>query len=216
MGLVASESAVSRHTGQSLGLVACTRCRLPSRWVAGEQMARCPTCGAKIAFRKPGSLSHALAYLIAAYLLYLPANLLPVMQTATIMGAESDTIMSGVLVLIKSGSWPLGVLVFFASIVVPLLKLISLTLLIISAQRRSRWAPLQRTRLYRLVEFIGRWSMLDVYVVALLVGLVQIQSLATIRPGAGVAAFAGVVVLTMLSAMSFDPRLIWDPIEHHD
>ena len=207
---------MSIHTGKSLGLVACARCRRPSRWVAGAQMTCCPTCGAKIAFRKPDSLSHARAYLIAAYLLYLPANLLPVMQTATIMGAESDTIMSGVLVLIKSGSWPLGVLVFFASIVVPLLKLISLTLLIISAQRRARWAPLQRTRLYRLVEFIGRWSMLDVYVVALLVGLVQIQSLATIRPGAGVAAFAGVVVLTMLSAMSFDPRLIWDPIEHHD
>ena len=180
-------------------------------------MTSCSTCGARIELRKRDSLSYSLAYLVAAYLLYIPANLLPVMQTSTIIESQSDTIMSGVIVLIDSGSWPLGALVFFASIVVPLLKLLSLTLLIITAQRRSQWAPLQRTRLYRLVEFVGRWSMLDVYVVALLVGLVQIQSLATIRPGAGAAAFAGVVVLTMLSAKSFDPRLIWDSIEEqHD
>ena len=115
--------------------------------------------------------------------------------------------------LINSGSWPLGALVFFASIVVPLLKLGALTLLILSVMRKSKWAPRQRTQLYRLVEFIGRWSMLDIYVVTLLVGLVQIQSLATIKPGMGAVAFGAVVVLTMLSALSFDPRLIWDFLE---
>jgi paraquat-inducible protein A len=217
MVLVEEESAMSVVTGKSLGLGICHRCRQVAQIPDPQAEVDCPTCGAPIHQRKNNSLSYSLAYLIAAYVLYIPANLLPVLKTETILGSENDTIMSGVLVLINSGSWPLGALVFFASIVVPLLKLISLTLLIVTVKTGSQWAPLQRTRLYRLVEFVGRWSMLDIYVVTLLVGLVQIQSLAIIKPGSGALAFGAVVVLSMLSALSFDSRLIWDPIqEHHE
>lgn len=121
--------------------------------------------------------------------------------------------MSGVLVLLQTGSWPLALLVFFASIVVPLLKIFSITLLLLTCWRKSTWNPLPRTQLFRIVEAVGRWSMLDVYVVTVLVALVQFQSLASVQPGAGALAFASVVVLTMLSAQSFDSRLIWAPIE---
>jgi paraquat-inducible protein A len=120
--------------------------------------------------------------------------------------------MSGVVFLWQSGSWPLAAVVFFASVMVPLLKIIALVYLAASAQRRSRRQPLQRTRLYRLVEFVGRWSMLDIYVITILVALVQFQGLATIQAGPAAVAFGAVVVLTMFAAMSFDPRLIWDPL----
>lgn len=197
-------------TGRALGLALCARCRAVARMPPGARQARCPRCAGPLQLRKRDSLAQASAFLAAAALLYVPANVLPVMVTQTIAGTESDTILSGVLVLIRSGSWPLGALVFFASIVVPLMKLLSLTLLIAWAARGRTPAPLQAARLYRVVEYVGRWSMLDVYAVTLLVGLVQIQSLATIRPGGGAVAFAAVVVLTMLAAQSFDPRLLWD------
>ena len=160
------------------------------------------------------SLERALAYLLAGAILYVPANALPVMHTSSILGEEDDTIMSGVLVLLNTGSWPLALLVFFASIFVPVFKLVAIAMLVVTARRRSTWAPLQRTRLYRLVEFVGRWSMLDVYVITVLVSLVRFQGLATIVPGAGALAFASVVVLTMLAAQSFDPKLIWDATDH--
>jgi paraquat-inducible protein A len=151
------------------------------------------------------------AFLIAAYILYIPANVLPIMETSSLFGAQADTIMSGILYLLHSGSWDLALVVFIASIMVPLLKLIALTLLLISVQRRSTWQPLQRAKLYRVVELVGRWSMLDIYVVAILAALVQIGALATINAGPGALAFGAVVVLTMFSAMEFDSRLIWDP-----
>lgn len=197
-------------TGSSLGFVVCERCRQVARLAAAVPTARCPRCGGRVATRKPGSLAQASAFLIAAAILYVPANVLPIMTTATVIHTESDTIMSGVLALIRSGSWPLGALVFFASIVVPLMKLLALAVLIAGAARGRTASPLPATRLYRLVEYVGRWSMLDIFAVTLLVGLVQVQSLATIEPGGGAVAFGAVVVLTMLSALSFDPRLIWD------
>jgi len=172
----------------------------------------CPRCGHPLHWRKPNSLSRTWALIIAAYILYIPANLLPIMQTRTLLGSQDDTIMSGVIFLWTSGSWPLAALVFFASIMVPLMKLIALTLLVISVQIDSRWQPLQRTRLYRLVEFVGRWSMLDIYVVTILVALVQLQALAAITPGPAAVAFGAVVVLTMAASITFDPRTIWDPI----
>jgi paraquat-inducible protein A len=143
-------------------------------------------------------------------MLYVPANLLPVMHMHTFFSEEDDTIMSGVLSLIQDGSWPLALLVFVASIVVPLLKLIAMGWILISVARRSSGSALQKARLFRLVEFIGRWSMLDVFAIALLVSLVQIRSLATIQVGLGALAFGAVVVLTMLAAQSFDERLLWD------
>jgi paraquat-inducible protein A len=162
--------------------------------------------------RKPNSLARTWALLIAAYILYIPANVLPIMKTSTLLSSQDDTIMSGVIFLWTSGSWPLALLVFFASVTVPLLKLIAMTVLVASAQRRSRCQPMQRLRLYRLVEFVGRWSMMDIYVVTILVALVQLQTLAAIQPGPGAVAFGAVVVLTMSAALTFDPRSIWDPL----
>jgi paraquat-inducible protein A len=146
-------------------------------------------------------------------ILYVPANLLPMMKTSSLFGSQSDTIMSGVVYFWTSGSWYLALIIFFASVMVPLLKMLALMLLLVSVQRRTPWQREQRARLYRLVEFVGRWSMLDIYVVAVIVALVQLKALATIQPGEGAIAFGAVVVLTMFAALTFDPRLIWDTRE---
>jgi paraquat-inducible protein A len=155
-------------------------------------------------------LQRTLALLLAAAILYIPANILPIMHSHTAFYDEDDTIMSGVVALWNGGSWPLAVLVFFVSILVPSLKLISLTLLVVSTHLKWRWRLKERTVLYRFIEFIGRWSMLDIFVVGLLVALVQLRGVATIHAEPGALAFAAVVVLTMYAAQSFDPRLMWD------
>ncbi|HQR51489.1 MAG TPA: paraquat-inducible protein A [Methylophilaceae bacterium] len=204
-------------TAASLGLLSCHDCDLLSKPTDGQVAGVCPRCGAHMHLRKPNSLTRTWALLITAAILYIPANLLPVMQAGSMFGSQKDTIFSGVVYLWNSGSAPIALLIFFASITVPLAKLIALTYLLISVHRHSQKRPLQRTQIYRLAEFVGRWSMIDVYVVALLVTLVQFGGFATIEPGPGAIAFGGVVVLTMIAAMSFDPRLIWDPIkEKHD
>jgi paraquat-inducible protein A len=203
----------SPSTAASLGLLCCHACRLLSRPAPHSHEASCPRCGAPLHLRKPASTTRAWALLITAVILYIPANVLPMMHTSSLFGAQSDTIMSGVAYFWTSGSWYLALIIFFASIMVPMLKMIALALLLISSQMRSRWQQEQRARLYRLVEFVGRWSMLDIYVVAVIVALVQLQGLATIIPGPGAMAFGAVVVLTMFAAMAFDPRLIWDPVE---
>jgi paraquat-inducible protein A len=136
------------------------------------------------------------------------------MYTGRLGQSEGDTILSGVQGMFAVGWWVVGSLIFFASITVPLLKLLALTFLLVSVQLRSRWNPRQRTVLYRMVEYIGRWSMLDMFVVSLTVALIQLGVLANAQPGPGATWFAGVVVITMLAAMSFDPRLIWDSIEN--
>jgi paraquat-inducible protein A len=135
------------------------------------------------------------------------------MKTSSLFGTQSDTIMSGVVYFWTSGSWYLALIIFIASVVVPMLKMIALAVLLLSAQRGSPWQREQRARLYRMVEFVGRWSMVDIYVVAVIVALVQLKALASIQPGPGAAAFGAVVVLTMFAAMAFDPRLIWDARE---
>ena len=192
------------------GLLSCHVCGLLSRGGHSGRPLHCPRCSAPLHVRKPNSVARSWAFLIAAYILYIPANVLPIMETSSLFGAQADTIMSGIMYLGHSGSWDLALVVFIASIMVPLLKLIALTLLLISVQRRSTWQPVQRAKLYRVVELVGRWSMLDIYVVAILAALVQIGALATINAGPGALAFGAVVVLTMFSAMEFDPRLIWD------
>ena len=203
-------------TAARLGLLGCHVCGLVSRAAHAGHEQGCPRCGAQLHFRKPASVSRTWALLIAAMILYVPANVLPMMKTSSLFGSQSDTIMSGVVYFWTSGSWYLALIIFFASITVPLLKMLALVLLLVSVQRRSRWQREQRARLYRLVEFIGRWSMLDIYVVAVVVALVQLKALATIEPGPGAAAFGGVVVLTMFAAMAFDPRLIWDSLEQEN
>ena len=193
-------------TAASLGLLSCHTCALLSR---GK--GRCPRCDSPLHARKPDSVSRTWAFLIASAVLYIPANALPIMETSSLFGAQRDTIMSGIVFLWKTGSWHLALVVFIASVLVPLAKMLAIALLVVSVQRRSAWQPQQRMRLYRAVEAIGRWSILDIYVVALLATLVQLRGLASITAGPAALAFGAVVVLTMLAAMAFDPRLIWDP-----
>jgi paraquat-inducible protein A len=201
-------------TALAAGCWLCHDCALASRVPAGAgHGARCPRCGASLHPRKPRSLERTWALVIAAALCYLPANLLPIMTVTSLGKAQSDTIMSGVTYLLHHGMWPLALVIFVASVFVPMLKLAILVLLLVSVRRGSRWRPVERTRLYRITEAIGRWSMVDIFVVTILVALVRLGALATIEARAGAVFFGAVVVLTMLAAESFDPRLIWDRSE---
>jgi paraquat-inducible protein A len=211
-------------TARSAGLYACPSCGLLSRRPdeAHEEGAHaeavraevdCPRCGTALHSRKQASIARTWAYIISAFILYIPANVFPITDTRTLFDDQTDTIFSGVIFLWNAGSWPLALLVFFASITVPLAKLIVLTGLVISVQRGTLRKPRQRTMLYRIVEFIGRWSMLDIFAVSILTALVQLKSLAEVTAGPGVLAFGAVCVLTILASHAFDPRLIWDPID---
>jgi len=206
------------QTASRSGLLNCHGCSLLVRQpsVAGRVHSRCPRCGARLHLRKPNSIVRTWALLIAAFIFYIPANLLPVTITTYLGSTQSDTIMSGVIFFMKTGSWGIALIIFVASIVVPIAKLIVLSGLLLSVQRRSRWRPEERTRLYRITEIVGRWSMLDVFVVTVLVALVRLGYLTTIEAGSGVVYFAAVVVITMIAAMVFDPRLIWDALEKND
>ena len=202
-------------TAARLGYLTCHACGLLHRASGHAHGLFCTRCGAALHTRKPNSVARAWALLIAAYVLIVPANVLPVMVSGSLFGAESDTIMSGVAFLWSDGSWLLAAILFIASIAVPFAKLGAMTFLLVSVQRRSTLAPEQRTRLYRVLEFVGRWSMIDIYVAAILTALVQFGGLMSIQAGPGAIAFGAVVVLTMFAAESFDPRLIWDPVESH-
>ena len=170
---------------------------------------RCPACGNELHARKPNSIQRTWACLIAAMVLYIPANLLPVMSTTQLFRTEVHTIAGGIMQLWGDGAWGLAIIVFVASIAVPILKIGALALLAWTARRKPRWRRLERARLYRIVETVGHWSMLDVYVVVLLAGMVRFGRIASATPEPGLLAFAAVVILTMLAARSFDPRLIW-------
>lgn len=214
-GKPADTTRKASGSGQSAlarGLVNCHACGLVSR----QRGKHCPRCEARLHPRKTDSLNRTWALLIAGYVLFIPANLLPMTLTSSLLGVQADTIISGVLYFWHGGAYDLAIIIFTASIFVPLAKLLSLSYLAYSAQVRITKDPLQRTRLYRLVEFVGKWSMLDIFVVALLAQLVQFSSLAAIAPGSGVIAFAAMVVVTMFATMSFDPRLLWDPLEQND
>ncbi|KRW71984.1 paraquat-inducible protein A [Stutzerimonas nitrititolerans] len=189
-----------------LGLQLCHDCGLACRLTARD----CPRCEAALHPRKPNSIARTWALLIAALILYLPANMLPVMYTDMFGSGSENTILSGVVEFWKGGSWDIALLIFIASVVVPCMKFFVLGMLLICAQRRSRWAMRERARLYRFIETIGYWSMLDVLVVALVAALVQFRALSTIEPRLGILFFGLVVVLTMLASMTFDPRLTWD------
>ena len=199
------------------GLQRCSSCE--QLWPIVElpegARANCRRCGAGLNHRKPNSLARSWALLIAAAVCYVPANIFPVMVVAGPGGSETDTILSGVQAMFAAGWYVVGALIFFASITVPVLKLLILFGLLVSIKRRSRWNPRERTRLYRVVEIVGRWSMLDMFVVSLTVALVQLGVVANVEPGIGASFFAAVVVLTIFAASSFDPRLIWDAMEEH-
>jgi paraquat-inducible protein A len=198
-------------TAQAAGLARCRGCGLLSR-MPDAAAAACPRCGAELNFRKRRSLERTWAYLVSAYILYVPANLLPIMHTESLIHRRDDTIMSGIVFLYHSKNYLLASVVFMASIIVPLVKLLVLTALVISVKSPSRFSRNARTRAYRIIESIGRWSMLDVYVVALLTSLVH-QTAALIRVGPAAFPFTAVVILTLMASRSFDSRLMWDSKE---
>ena len=202
------EPAEPVETAAERGLMSCHHCS--AVWEGAQEGERCGRCSTRLHTRKPDSINRTWALLVAAAILYLPANMLPVMITKSLFGTQQDTILSGVIYFWVSGAYGLAALIFIASFLVPLFKLTALTLLNLMAQRGSDWRQLERAKLYRVLEVIGRWSMLDVFVVSLLAGLVRIQGFAEITAGVGIAAFGAVVVLTMLASISFDPRLTWD------
>jgi paraquat-inducible protein A len=177
--------------------------------------AVCPRCGAPLHSRKVDSVGRCWAFVLAAAVLYVPANVLPIATTRSLGFAQSDTIMSSVIYLLQE-ELPLAVVVFVASVLVPILKLVVLAYLAYSVQSGSRWRALDRTRLYRIAEAVGRWSMVDIYVVTILVALVRVDELASVDAEMGAVFFGAVVVLTVLAAHSFDPRLIWDRMEEAD
>ena len=193
-------------TARELGLSSCHICSQ----LSSTDVHQCPRCMTPLHLRKKDSIQRSWALLITAVMLYIPAMLFPVTTVYALGQVQASTLMGSVIHFIESGSWPIAIVIFVASIAVPILKIIGLSYLLISAQRKQNSNRVQLTKLYRVVEFVGRWSMIDVFVVAILVALVQIGIFINIIPGLGIMAFTGVVVLTMFAAMQFDPRLIWD------
>ncbi len=201
---------------EDLNLMLCHCCGLlnPYQDQQDTKTQRCSRCRSPLHRRKPRSMDRTFALVLAASILYIPANLLPMTVTNSILGSQQDTIMSGVILFWQSGDYFVATVIFSASVFIPMLKLLIIFFLLFAVKMQSsrRWhfSPATCSLLYRVVEFIGRWSMIDVFVVAMLTALIQIQSLATILAGPGAVAFGAVVVLTMLASMSFDPRIIWD------
>ena len=206
-------------TAREAGLVSCNFCHSLNRPCIDESdpnsalQMHCHVCGSAIYSRIPNSITKSWALVIAAFILYIPANTLPIMTVVLWGDGVPDNIMSGVLSLLNAGMWPLALLIFVASIVIPIAKLLTLFGLLISVRLRSSWRPVERTKVYRFTEFIGRWSMIDIFVIGILVALVQFGTVATVTPGMGALCFAAVVILTMIAAHTFDPRFIWDVIE---
>ena len=195
-------------TAAKAGLRACTCCGLVLTLPPGDVASRCPRCHRTLHAHKPQSLQRTTAYLWTAVVLYVPANLLPIMSTSSVQGDDSHTLVGGILELWAEGSWELALIVFIASIAVPLLKIAALILLTWTAHRRSTWRQHERAGLYRLIETVGHWSMLDVFVVVLLVGMVQFGVLASVQPEAGLLAFGAVVVATMLCSHPIKPTVL--------
>jgi paraquat-inducible protein A len=198
-----------RNTAAAQGLALCHMCYK----LDPVNLRHCSRCGAALHLRRADSLQRTLALLITASVLYIPANVLPIMDTVQLGRDGPSTILGGVVLLIKLNDIPIAAVIFIASVMVPLSKLFAMYYLVWSVHRHHRTSARQRTRIYQLAEFVGRWSMTDVFVVSILVALIQLGGVLTILPGAAAVAFAGVVVVTMLAAQAFDPRLIWDQAE---
>ena len=198
------------------GILVCNECHELNRQQPDSTSQTCTRCGAIVHARRPNSIARTWALLIAASILYIPANMLPIMTVSTLGQGSPDTIMSGVITLLKHGMVPIAAVVFIASILVPTFKLVGIGLLLYSVQRRQPLSARQRILMYRFIEFIGRWSMLDIFVIAILVAVVNFGRIASVEANLGAIAFASVVILTMLAALTFDPRLIWDNTESDD
>lgn len=198
------------------GILICTECHELNRQDPDTDEQTCTRCGALVHARRPNSLMRTWALLITAAILYIPANLLPIMTVNSLGQGAPSTIMAGVIELVQQGMFPIAAVVFIASILVPTFKLVGIALLLFSVQRHQPLSARQRIIMYRFIEFIGRWSMLDIFVIAILVAVVNFGRLASIEANLGAVAFASVVILTMLAAVTFDPRLIWDNTESDD
>lgn len=198
-------------TALEAGLLVCHSCELVNRPVEGERRkGSCARCGEALRWRKPESLARSWMFLILAAILYIPANVLPVLDTAQLGVTTRNTILGGVRTLWSDGDLLIACVIFVASILVPAAKILGLASLLATSSARSTWNPIARTRLFRVVDTIGRWSMVDIFVGAVLVKLVQFKTVGEVSAGPAALPFAAVVVLTMFAAMSFDPRLIWD------
>ncbi|KQT63269.1 paraquat-inducible protein A [Pseudomonas sp. 2957] len=198
------------------GILVCTECHELNKQEADVDEQSCTRCGAQVHARRPNSLTRTWALLITAAIIYVPANVLPIMTVSSLGQGEPSTIMSGVIELVQHGMIPIATVVFIASILVPTFKLVGIALLLFSVQRRQPLSARQRIWMYRFIEFIGRWSMLDIFVIAILVAVVNFGRIASVEANLGAVAFASVVILTMLAAVTFDPRLIWDNTESDD
>ena len=198
------------------GILICTECHELNRQDPDTDEQTCTRCGALVHARRPNSLMRTWALLITAAILYIPANLLPIMTVNSLGQGAPSTIMAGVIELVQHGMFPIAAVVFIASILVPTFKLVGIALLLFSVQRHQPLSARQRIIMYRFIEFIGRWSMLDIFVIAILVAVVNFGRLDSIEANLGAVAFASVVILTMLAAVTFDPRLIWDNTESDD
>jgi len=202
-------------TARKIDLISCQYCSLLSRIpkMAVSQAAFCPRCGARLHSRKPDSIMYTWALVLASVIFYIPANFLPITITTTLGSTHADTIMSGIIYFIQSGSFEIALVIFVASILIPLVKLLVLISLLLSVHFKSTWRPKDRTKLYRLTESVGRWSMVDIYVISIMVALVKLGPYANVEAGPAAVYFAAVVVITMFAAETFDPRLIWDVAE---
>jgi len=203
------------NTAAGQDMIACHTCGLlvPKTSPDGHTYDKCPRCESPIHSRKSNSIIRTWAFIVTAILLIIPANVYPVMTVIKLGRGEPNTIFSGVISLIREGLWGLAVIIFIASVVVPFLKITVLIFLLITVRKKSGWRTRDRSLLYRVTETVGAWSMVDIYAVATLIGLVNFGVLSSVIPDIGATFFAAVVVITMLAAQSFDPRLIWDNSE---
>lgn len=172
--------------------------------------AKCPRCQTKLPGHPSRNLSLSGALLLSSIILYVPANIFPVMYTTLFGHGSESTLLSGVIAFWRAGSWGIAAIIFVASVIIPCLKFLSLSVLLISSARKSHWARRERTRLYRITEWIGCWSMLDVVVVAVVSGLLRFHAMSEAEPRSGILFFGLVVIFTMLCALSFEPKTIWE------
>lgn len=200
---------MSSATGKDSGLVLCTECHSIHHHIPDAEL-QCSCCGAELHQRKPNSLHRTWALLIASIILFVPANILTIMNVTYFGQDDPSTIIGGVIILIQYGSYSVAFVVFVASVIVPVFKMLGILMILLSLKYKINMTDRQRIKMFRFIEFIGRWSMLDIFVISILAALVNISGVAVITAGNAATAFGSVVVLTMLAASSFDPRLLWD------
>ena len=200
---------VTHQRAAAVGLAGCHTCGK----VSSLSLRRCPRCGSHLHLRKSRSVERTVAFMLAAAALYIPATVLPMMTMVELGESTSNTITGGIVYFWKGGAYPIALVILTASILIPLLKMVALTWLCLAATGKLHPSPGLLGKIYWVTELMGRWSMVDIFVVGILVALVQVGNYMTVTPGPGALAFAGVVVLTMFAAMSFDPRLLWDRLE---